>query len=177
MICIILYRDLKPGDQIGVAHIQETGADIRIIYFHHGIYLGLKEGVIDFSGWGEIRQKPIDDFIVSGKRIVRIQWNYDVVSEIGGEYIAPEEVMSTAKHLMNNPEEWGKFKLNASNCQHFATYCKIGVAKSMYAEKAAEKVFQFCKKQVHSNWQFSSIASSSGYVCEKFQRASVKFEL
>ena len=42
------------------------------------------------------------------------------------EAMPPSETVKLAKHFLNNPNEWGNYKLKSNNCETFACFCKTG---------------------------------------------------
>lgn len=53
----------------------------------------------------------------------------------GNQCFPPVRVVETATSLLNGQTRWDEFNLISNNCEHFATYCKTGVAKSKQTEK------------------------------------------
>lgn len=95
-------------------------------YFHHGIYVGGNVGVIHYGGENKRNAVIKDDDILEfwgSKRLMKITYPKREARD-------PEDVIKTAKWLKDNPAEWGSFDLINNNCEHFATYCKIGKAVS-----------------------------------------------
>ena len=147
---LYISRDLEPGDQIAVKGYfgNKNG---RLAYFHHGIFISHKEGVIDFGGHipenaatndfivkpGKILQQDIGDFKGAGE-LFRIEYDYEKLPK-GGREKNPDDVINTAKYLKEHPEKWGDYKLLGKNCECFAAYCKIGLIESAQVQEAKWK--------------------------------------
>ncbi|XP_062596440.1 uncharacterized protein LOC134257878 [Saccostrea cucullata] len=110
------YRSLEPGDHIAVA-----GEQNGVEYYHHGIFISHKEGIIEFGGpdkrRAKVRRVDLFQFIDFGRRrLVRIKYS-------AGQCLPPEVVVQEAKELLENPHRWGPFDMIGNNCEHFATKC------------------------------------------------------
>lgn len=97
-------------------------------YYHHGIFISAKEGVIDFGGRNKsdatVRSISLKEFTDDGgRRLVRITYPK-------GQCLPPEVVVDNAKKLLKNPHRWGAYHIINNNCEHFATKCKTGRAIS-----------------------------------------------
>lgn len=118
----VLLRLLEDGDHIAV----EGGSTGLHFYDHHGIFVGHKEGVIDFNkeSGGKVRLVDLSVFYNDTKRpLKRICYK-------SGQCFEPFKVVENAKRLLDNQTEWNDFNLIHNNCEHFATYCKTGKATS-----------------------------------------------
>lgn len=107
-------------------------------YFHHGIYVGEKVGVIHFGGETKPDVKIKDDDIMvfwGSKTLIKITYP-------NGEDRDPKKVIRTATRLKNNPARWGKFDLIDNNCEHFATHCKIGKAVSTQVDEKIKMLIE-----------------------------------
>lgn len=62
---------------------------------------------------------------------------------IGGRKKTQEQVTTMAKYLKNYPEEWDNYVMD-----HFAEYCKIGIATTMDGKKAAENLLKLCTEVI-----------------------------
>ncbi|KAI0212427.1 hypothetical protein LSAT2_002668 [Lamellibrachia satsuma] len=125
---ITKFRLLHAGDHLAVAgdlHGEE--------YWYHGIFISFTKGVVDFRGEdldlpyeGVLERKAllrlvdVLEFTNTGKdRLVRVHSPAE-------QCRSPEEVTDAAERLLENPDEFGHHNFIYNNCQHFATYCKIG---------------------------------------------------
>lgn len=59
------------------------------------------------------------------------------------ECLPPMEVVERATALLEGRASWEKFNVFTNNCEHFATYCKTGEAKSKQIEKIEELLNSF----------------------------------
>lgn len=135
----VLLRLLEDGDHLAV----EGGSTGLHLYDHHGIFVGHKEGVIDFNdeSGGKLRLIDISVFHDDKKRpLKRICYK-------SGQCLEPFKVVENAKMLLNNQTEWRKFNLIYNNCEHFATYCKCGNATSKQTD-AIQNALNVYKKFV-----------------------------
>lgn len=120
------YRQLTPGDQIAVG-----GKLNGVQYFHHGIYVGGNIGVIHYGGENKTNAVIKDDDITvfwGSNKLMKITYPKRKARD-------PEDVIKTAKRLKDNPAQWGSYDLIKNNCEHFATYCKIGKAVSTQVDE------------------------------------------
>lgn len=111
-------------------------------YFHHGIFVGGKVGVIHYGGESKKDAKIKDDDLKNfwgEKRLVKITYP-------NRENINPDIVIKTAEELKKNPDKWGKYDLLKNNCEHFATYCKIGIAVSTQVNKKISSLLENTKR-------------------------------
>lgn len=131
---IYFKSSLKPGD-----HLAVQGERNGIEYHHHGIFIGFteKEGVIHCIGKQEtkngnqLERSDLFEFNGGTKPIKRVIYE-------ANKCFSPERVVETATSLLNGRTKWDDFNLISNNCEHFATYCKTGVAKSKQTEKIEE---------------------------------------
>lgn len=130
-----MFRLLEDGDHIAVKGCK------GFCYDHHGIFIGHKEGIIDFNGHTDPQIRFIDilDF-GGGKTNYFKKFCYE-----NGQCLPPTSVIANAKKLLNDPTEWNKFDKISNNCEHFATFCKTGKATSDQT-KRIEKVKEIVKK-------------------------------
>ena len=125
-------RNLKPGDHIYVYRVLH-------LYQHHGIFTG-EEGegeVIHVSGHkfsktsATVTSSSLSEFL-SGGLLHLVSYNdphtnFKIRGTCHTSCSRPaEDVVSTAKEFLNNPDSWGKYNLAYRNCETFAYYCKIG---------------------------------------------------
>ena len=109
----------------------------RVGYYHHGIYIG--DGrVIHF---GSPRSMKTDKSRIIETSIEAFQEEYvglkTPIYTVKYVQCAPnEEVIQRSKRLLEECEHTGLFRgrtydLVTNNCEHFATYCKTGIAQSL----------------------------------------------
>lgn len=113
------FRVLHSGDHIAVKTTR-LGED----FYHHGIFISNYDGVIDFGAGqnGEVRRVSVKAF-ADGEKILRVIYNH-------GECFPPEKVVKNARRYLENPESCGKYDIVNNNCEHFASKCKTGTARS-----------------------------------------------
>lgn len=114
---------LNPGDQLAV-----QGEKEGVEYYHHGIFISAKEGVIDFGGPNKsdatVRSVSLQQFTdYRRRRLVRITYPK-------GQCLPPKVVVDNAKMLLKNPRRWGAYDMIENNCEHFASKCKTDIAIS-----------------------------------------------
>lgn len=150
------WRQLKPGDVIGVRRKPELLPD----YDHYGIYAGNFE-VIHFSngrddslsGKVSVRKDPFYRFKCEDEVFVLDfdmfnecikdpslgQKVHDTIKKIlGRDYhmYSPEETLIRAESQIGNNGFNGKNGWRLwRNCEHFAFWCKTGVAESSQCDK------------------------------------------
>lgn len=107
-------------------------------YFHHGIFVGGKVGVIHYGGENKKDATIKDDDLKvfwGKKRLVRITYPNRKPRD-------PIDVIKTAEWLKDNPDKWGEYDLLKKNCEHFATFCKIGIAVSTQVHQKIESLLR-----------------------------------
>lgn len=123
---------LRPGDHIYVYRMFG-------FYQHHGIYIGTNTTsvhiVIHFSAPeksklnAQIKRSTLDKFL-EGYSLRLVSYNDTRLSKKGttqsGHSRAPAEVIKTAIHYADHPDEWEKYNLVTNNCEMFAIFCKTG---------------------------------------------------
>lgn len=119
------YSLLRPGDQIAV-HGYYLGL---VGFYHHGIFISHKEGVIEFGGDDKsdatVKRVGLLKFTNNRKRdLIRIRYRRPTMC------FQPEVVVKNAKLCLKNPQKLPPYNLVLFNCEHFATYCKTGILKS-----------------------------------------------
>jgi Lecithin retinol acyltransferase len=121
---------------VRIEHGAHLVAD-RTFYTHHGIYLGGGEVVHfapdDGGQWRKksVRRTSFREFWRGAKLIYVRQYRED------GNLLSKEQTCDRAEKIAKASRE-GKFKeydLLESNCEHLATYCKIGVSRSRQIEE------------------------------------------
>ncbi|XP_062609774.1 uncharacterized protein LOC134271588 [Saccostrea cucullata] len=142
------YSSLEPGDQLAV-----EGEMSGIDYYHHGIFIGHKEGIIDFGGPDKksatVRRVDLLQFTDYGRRrLVRITYPEK------DQCLPPEDVVWYAEGLFENPHIWGPYDIIKNNCEHFATKCKTGIAVS-------NQVIQKIRDCIQNPFQIFKYAVSS----------------
>jgi hypothetical protein len=143
---------LKPGDVIGA---------FRGAYEHYGIYVGHNRVIHyagrgnDFSGEISIHEAPFREFIKNSKSYfvvsftnekypVKIQAStnfiansiFDCGNETFNTVFSAEETLRRAYSRLGEKE----YSLIKNNCEHFAMWCKIGVAKSTQVQQMVKHV-------------------------------------
>ncbi|XP_074658364.1 uncharacterized protein LOC141911272 [Tubulanus polymorphus] len=134
--------ELNPGDQIAVS----CGIFGISAYYHHGIFISHRNGVIDLVGVpldtrGVVEYKSISDFkAVGGEQLFILKRRLGMLRGTGSDQIyrvdykshrTAEDVVMTAKAELQNPIRWRTYNLKTCNCEHFASFCKIGHAQSV----------------------------------------------
>ena len=130
---------LKPGD-----HIYFYTGVHRSSNSVHGIFTGeLGKEVIYFSGTpkskssAHVRATTLDEFLSeSGDGQLRLEayGENSLLAKVlkrrcsthGDESRPPDEVVSTAKECLQNPQMWDDYNRPYNNCKTFAIYCKTG---------------------------------------------------
>ncbi|WP_321328446.1 lecithin retinol acyltransferase family protein [uncultured Ilyobacter sp.] len=111
------------GDHIKVKRIQG-------VYYHHGIDLG-NNSVIHYTGEpgkksnASVKRTSMTEFLNGGKLEIV---NYS-------EYLDNEATVLRAAQLVGE----SNYNLFFNNCEHFATYCKLGKSKSVQIEDTLYK--------------------------------------
>ena len=133
---------LRPGDVIGVS---------RGAYEHYAIYLGNAEVIhyagenTDFKGRVSIHKAPFSDFIKDSKDyfVVSFEEKYPVKIHASTKFISGGVIdyNSISQYSIYSAEETvkralsrlgeTKYSLIQNNCEHFAMWCKTGVAESI----------------------------------------------
>ena len=133
---------LRPGDVIGVS---------RGAYEHYAIYLGNAEVIhyagenTDFKGRVSIHKAPFSNFIKDSKDyfVVSFEEKYPVKIHASTKFISGGVIdyNSTSQYSIYSAEETvkralsrlgeTKYSLIQNNCEHFAMWCKTGVAESI----------------------------------------------
>lgn len=152
---------LEPGDIIGVTRKQALN-----LYDHYAVYIGNDQVIHystkgcagDFFGEVTIHQAPIKDFLqndenffvlffeddrhapkkiyrksemLTGDAVLRNQLIYSMSEKF--HLYSPEETIERAKSKIGEAE----YNLATNNCEHFALWCKTGVATSFQVKKVA----------------------------------------
>lgn len=125
-----LLFSLNPGD-----HIAVDGQFGNLKYYHHGIFISHKEGVVEFGGskkiFAVVRNVTLDQFTDNRrKQLKRINHT---------SFYPPSCVVNTAKSMYANKIWNVPYGALTNNCEHFATYCKTGRAES----KQVQHYFQY----------------------------------
>ncbi|KAL3728030.1 hypothetical protein ACJRO7_032732 [Eucalyptus globulus] len=138
----IRQEELTPGEHIYT--YRRYG-----LYTHHGIYVG--EGyVIHFTRTG-VDNTSLDSFRREGKKLHPLH-SYAYGRPLLEYWLtrwgtrttlldtkSPEEVVNKAWELYGG-DSFGKYDLINNNCEHFATFCRIGVRAS-----AQTTLFSICQ--------------------------------
>lgn len=108
---------LRPGD-----HVAVKGNFVGEEFYHHGICVD--DGIIDFGAGpnGKVRKVGIHEF-TAGRRLERIIYPK-------GSCLDPTVVKQNAEYYLRNPPSCGLYDIMKNNCEHFATKCKTGIARS-----------------------------------------------
>jgi hypothetical protein len=113
---------LQAGDHVKVRRY--------LAYAHHGIYIGAGR-VIHFDGEplarrrACIREGSLDEFLRGG-RLVRVS---------SSSSLSPEEVVRRAQGAVHGG--FGPYRLLSRNCEHFASWCKLGRKRSVQVRRLA----------------------------------------
>lgn len=116
-----MNTSFRPGDHL---------AANRVLYEHHGIYLG-DGSVIHFTATSkrkeeaEIRIDSIDDF-ANKDRVRRVEY---------AECSPPEVVIDRARKCLGRDG----YSLFSNNCEHFARWCKTGAQESQQIRELVGK--------------------------------------
>lgn len=112
-------------------------------YLHHGIFVGGSVGVIHFTGENKrnatIKAGDLKSFC-KGHTLLKVRY-------LNVKPRDPKDVIKIAERLRNNPFEWGEYKLLSHNCEHFATYCKIGKSVSVQLEEKFRRFQENAKEK------------------------------
>lgn len=119
---LIFLRLLNPGDHIVV--VDKKGTELPS---HHGIFIGHGEGIIHVAGRVPNLTVRKTDFYVFIKNAVGDK--NELWRVIYENCSPPEEVINRAKQSLEN--SFGSYSIFKNNCEHFATYCKTGIAISL----------------------------------------------
>lgn len=149
-----IFRQLKKGD-----HLAVPGKREGIKYFHHVIFISLEEGVIDFGGadkeTAEVRFVDLFEFVHDPYQVFRVIYPH-------GRCLEPDEVERRAKLLKKNPESYPDYNALTNNCEHFATYCKMGVGISLQAIGVfAESIAKLLSLAIDNASSFGSLSANS----------------
>lgn len=128
---------LNPGDHIAV---QGERSGFKFFH-HHGIFIGFREGVIHSVGKISCGGKEIDENQLQKNDIFEFSGQTKPIKRVIygiNECLPPMEVVERANSLLDGRMSWDNFNLITNNCEHFATYCKTGEAKSKQTEKIEE---------------------------------------
>ena len=149
-----LTRDkfLEPGDVIGIARKQALN-----LYEHYGVYVG-GNTVIHYSGDGTelskksvIKSDTLDNFLGNDTDLFVLFFDYDLrtphkiqkrtnfnLSDVNNSY--SDNIVYDKNFKIYSPNETIKraisrigeedYNLLINNCEHFAVWCKTGVARS-----------------------------------------------
>lgn len=143
-----MFRSLKPGD-----HIAVQTRKYLVKYTHHAIFISHKEGVIEFDGEDKnnatIRSRDFFKFKEGTTDVTIMKYPRPLPSE---------HVVKTAKRFLENPGEFGSYDILTNNCEHFATYCKIGFKVSI---QVTEKIKE-CLENPLNVVKYALTASSIG---------------
>jgi len=111
----------------------------RGFYYHHGIFVNDLE-VIHYNTHGEGDGLLGNAMIISTTLKEFLDWGTCEVKvykkPIIGELFNPEEVIKRARSRIGKAD----FNLLFNNCEHFASWCKIGYHRSKQVEAIAIKI-------------------------------------
>jgi len=124
-------------------------------YSHHGIYAGGGR-VIHYAGWirgrrGLIEEVPLDEFTEGREFTV----NLSPPDLIGGL-----EVVRRARSRLGER----CYDLLENNCEHFCTWCQLGVARSVQIELMA-KPLRMVIAALQALWSLASILPPESSAC------------
>lgn len=136
------FRDLNPGD-----HLAVPGKTAGIEYFHHGIFIEFKKGVVEFSGItkskAEIKLVDLKIFINGDHPLYRINYSKN-------KRLANSKTVETAMGFAQYPESWEPYNLLLNNCEHFASFCVTGKKSSQQVTTAIRNGLSHMCKEVGS---------------------------
>ena len=117
------FRQLDNGDHVKVNFLSSVNGSLASLY-HHGIY---NDGcVYHFSGDtkrdASLKKSTIEDFRNGRSDLRRINYNRQSCYD-------SQQVVERAEELVRNGA-WPGYQPLTNNCEHFATYCKTGIAYS-----------------------------------------------
>lgn len=100
-------------------------------YYHHGIFIGHQEGIIEYGGSKKtnatVRNVSLEEFTDNcngNKQLKRIRH---------ANCLPPQDVVQTALNFWTKQCTWNwnlPYSILTNNCEHFATFCKTGIAES-----------------------------------------------
>jgi len=123
-----------------------VGSHLRVsrgTYFHHGVYVGRRQ-IIHFSGKsdgflsgaGPIVRESLNDFFLDADRAELIRHKYT---------LPPTEIVKRAREKLKSDD----YSLFTNNCEHFATWCVTGEARSSQIDDILERgPIEFLIRQV-----------------------------
>jgi len=149
------------GSNLKVVAAFEAGDHLkvkRLLYSHHGIFVN-DSRVIDFSGGRSICEKPealvqartLNDFVGNRGRAEKVEHPGKFLGGLGfwpgpeWEH-PPDEVVRRAEALCQVAATRGAYRLNGSNCEHVANWCKCGAHESKQVRyvHAGHAAFSLC---------------------------------
>ncbi len=117
-------RPLAVGDHIRIV-------SRWLVYGHHGIYIG--NGKVIHYHDSYYRQWKAEVKVASLLEFTDKQPMANIrIVEYEDEVYSPEEVVKRARRRLGER----KYSLRTNNCEHFATWCKTGKARSKQVERA-----------------------------------------
>ncbi|MCS7305036.1 MAG: lecithin retinol acyltransferase family protein [Thermoguttaceae bacterium] len=118
-------NDLQKGDHVFVSYG---------VYTHHGIYIGDGQVVHLTKEKGQVVQSSLKEFC-DGRPLMVVDYEHSD---------DPSTVVSRAVSRIGQKE----YNLFAGNCEHFATWCKTGQAKSLQVESLVHRAISAGAKRV-----------------------------
>jgi hypothetical protein len=109
----------------------------RVLYVHHGLWLG-GDRVVHYSGEpgdvknAEIAIVTVADFLKGGRLRALV-------------YPSPFEADEIVARAMSRLGE-RRYSLLVNNCEHFVSWCRLGVPRSLQVEEGVEAFTGFLKK-------------------------------
>ena len=121
------FRQLKKGDHISVNGLSSGGCSLSSsssFYDHHGIY---SDGYVyhffgDTQRDASVKKSRIEDFLNGRSGLYRINYYEQSCYD-------SQRVVERADKIFRYGT-WPEYDLVSNNCEHFATYCKTGIAYS-----------------------------------------------
>lgn len=133
-----------------------------IDYDHYGVYVG-SENVVHFSE-GTVRLQTLRAFIASASSSARSVQIMGFSEEVTRE-ITPEQCVQRASSKLG----YDQYNLGLRNCEHFATWCRTGIAESSQVLGSRTSAFDTGAVELrlghtrnHSN-EFGSLGMHSSY--------------
>lgn len=126
---------LKPGDQVAVNRTikvpvtNDTFREVTLAHWHHGIYIGGSD-VVDFgadneAGPATIAVRTFRDFCGDHNtvscRLIKVNWPPHI-----GRSLEASLAAATTIAAMEAEDRRARYNLHNCNCQHLATWCRLG---------------------------------------------------
>jgi hypothetical protein len=116
-----------------IPHMGDIISVNRGLYKHYGIYV-TDSSVIQFAPKNGFELNPADADIVETSLAEFLKGGELCVDRSGGGTFSPSETVRRAMSQLGTQK--GKYDLVFHNCEHFARWCKSGVAESRQVHHA-----------------------------------------